>query len=191
MKRPLFRWYLPCLLGRVLPSISLLLLALGGCGSEPGPSDANNGQSHRSESEAQFAESRGAGSGSGDGVSEAGGTVAPTDESGRDVTNNLTPQQREAAIARATAIAERGDLASAAEALTRLLIVDPDDVEVLFRLAGVQAAQGQFAEAIETLDEISPDHPEAGVPSLGQSADLSLQLGRYRDAERRYRKILQ
>ena len=44
--------------------------------------------------------------------------------------------------------------------------------------------------AIDLLGAIPADHPQAGFPAVGQSADWCLQLGRYDDAEERYRQLL-
>lgn len=70
-------------------------------------------------------------------------------------------------------------------------MVDPDDVEVLFRLAGIIAGRGDLSAAVDLLDAIPTGHAEAGIPALGQSADWCTKLERYGDAERRYRKILE
>ena len=79
-----------------------------------------------------------------------------------------------------------------AEALLRSqLLVDPNDVEVLFRLASVSAEIGNLEEGLKFLDLIPPDDPEAGLPALGQAADWCVQLEKYEEAERRYRKILE
>jgi tetratricopeptide (TPR) repeat protein len=99
-------------------------------------------------------------------------------------------QDRESQLARAEELAERGQYAEAATLLKRVLVANPQDAEVLFLLANLSAAQGDLAEAITVLDGISPDHPEAGIPSLGQSADWCLELKRYDEAERRYREVL-
>lgn len=86
---------------------------------------------------------------------------------------------------------ERGDWDAAARRLKSLLLVDPQDVEVIFRLAAVTAMRGNLPEAVELLDSIPADHAEAGVPSRGQAADWCLQLQRYDDAERRYLEVLE
>ncbi|MCM2369982.1 FG-GAP-like repeat-containing protein [Aporhodopirellula aestuarii] len=95
------------------------------------------------------------------------------------------------AIATADQLAAEGDLAGASKSLQSWLLVKPNDVEVLFRLANVRAASGQLNQAIELLDEIPEGHPEAGLPALGQSADWCFHLQRYDEAERRYRKVIE
>lgn len=85
---------------------------------------------------------------------------------------------------------ERGELAKAADKLRGLLITNPTDVEVLFTLATLEAARGDLVAGIELLDGIPPDHPEAGLPAIGQAADWCMEMGRYNDAETRYREVL-
>ncbi len=84
-----------------------------------------------------------------------------------------------------------GQLSAAAATLQRVLLVDPGDAEGLFRLANVQAAMGDLASAVTLLDSIPADHPEAGMPALGQSADWCMQLQRFDEAERRYKDVLE
>ena len=71
-----------------------------------------------------------------------------------------------------------------------MLVKNPTDVEVIFRLAMVTGNQGNLEAAIDLLAAIPPDHPQAGFPAVGQSADWCLQLGRYDEAEERYRRLL-
>ncbi|MEO1526128.1 MAG: FG-GAP-like repeat-containing protein, partial [Planctomycetota bacterium] len=116
---------------------------------------------------------------------EATAVEEPASES--DLTEPLT---RDEIITASESFMEDGKLEQAEERLQSLLVVDPDDVEVIFRLANIRAGKGDLAGAVELLDSIPFDHPEAGFPALGQSADWCLQLRRYDDAERRYRRIL-
>ena len=142
--------------------------SIAGCGSNSSPSTIDPPQASEQQSEQENSLDQGA--------------AANTQLTG--------PQDRDSKIALAMTSAERGQLDDAASRLKELLLVDPTDVEVLFHLANVEAARGNLAEAIETLRSIPEDHPEAALPSLGQSADWCLQLERYDDAERRYRSIL-
>ena len=97
---------------------------------------------------------------------------------------------RDRAIEQAQKQIAGGDLAAAAKTLRQVLLVQPDDAETLFRLSHVESGLGNFEEACALLEAIPPEHPEAGLPSLGRSADLCLQLGRYQDAEQRYKRIV-
>ncbi|MFG0286572.1 MAG: FG-GAP-like repeat-containing protein [Rhodopirellula sp. JB044] len=99
-------------------------------------------------------------------------------------------QRRAVAIATAERLVGESNFAGASESLQNWLLIEPDDVEVLFRLASVRAADGSFETAIELLDSIPRDHPEAGLPALGQSADWCFRLQRYDEAEHRYREII-
>ncbi len=74
--------------------------------------------------------------------------------------------------------------------LQRILLSDPTDAEVLFRMANAQASLGELAIAVELLEAIPEDHPQAGLAALGQAADWSMQLQRFDDAERLYRQVL-
>ncbi|MCG8653613.1 MAG: FG-GAP-like repeat-containing protein [Pirellulales bacterium] len=97
---------------------------------------------------------------------------------------------REGVIAQADALVSQARFSEAADLLTNLLIVDPEDVEVIFRMATVAAAEGNLAAGIELLNKIPEEHPEAGLAAQGQAADWCFSLHRYDEAESRYRKIL-
>ncbi len=97
---------------------------------------------------------------------------------------------RDQEIAAAESLEQNGKLAQAAASLQQILLTDPDDVEVLFRLASVEAAQGKLGDAVALLESIPEDHPEAGLPALGQAADWCMKLKRYDDAEAKYQKVV-
>ncbi|EMI57530.1 FG-GAP-like repeat-containing protein [Rhodopirellula sallentina] len=99
-------------------------------------------------------------------------------------------EQRSVAIVNAEKLMAEGDFAKASESLQNWLVIEPDDHEVLFRLANVHAAGGNLERAIELLGDIPRDHPEAGLPALGQSADWCVRLQRYDEAEQRYRELI-
>lgn len=100
------------------------------------------------------------------------------------------PLSREQEISSADQALKKGDIQEAIAALQRVLVADPSDVEVLFRLGTIQAQTGNLAAAVALLDSIPDDHPQAGLPSLGQSADWCLQLNRFDEAEKRYLKVI-
>ena len=58
-------------------------------------------------------------------------------------------------------------LDSAIACLRTLLVRDPEDVEVIFRLAGSSEC-GLLEEAVDLLDSIPEDHPEAGLAALAE-----------------------
>jgi tetratricopeptide (TPR) repeat protein len=100
------------------------------------------------------------------------------------------PFDRDREIGKAEDLLQDGKQAEAAAALQRVLLVNPTDVEVLFRLARVRAEMGDLAAAVEFLDSIPENHPEAGLPAIGQAADWCMALERYDEAEARYQKVL-
>nr|WP_161501348.1 FG-GAP-like repeat-containing protein [Rhodopirellula sp. SM50] len=101
------------------------------------------------------------------------------------------PAPRESQLDQADQLTEAGQLDEATVVLKRLLVADPEDVEVIYRLALVKANEDDLPAAIEFLESIPEDHPEAGLPALGQAADWSFQIGQYADAERKYSRLLE
>ena len=83
-----------------------------------------------------------------------------------------------------------GNLSAAEATLKTALVSNPDDVEIIFRLATTVAESGSLGDAIDYMSEIPEDHPEAGLPALGQSADWCFSLGRYDEAEAKYHRII-
>lgn len=97
---------------------------------------------------------------------------------------------REKTLQAADSLLKAGQTQQGIAELQRILLSDPTDAEVLFRMANAQASQGELAIAVEMLGSIPEDHPEAGLAALGQAADWSMQLQRFEDAERLYRQVL-
>ncbi|OUW83775.1 MAG: hypothetical protein CBD74_05200 [Saprospirales bacterium TMED214] len=97
---------------------------------------------------------------------------------------------RDASITKVEDLLGKGKLEEASERLRSMLVKDPNDVELVFRLATVTGLLGNLESAIDLLGTIPADHPQAGFPAVGQSADWCLQLGRYDGAEERYRQLL-
>ena len=157
-------------------SLVLVLVFLAGCGSRDEPSPQRQTQQsaapQRSSSDPANTE-------------PSASSTAPVE------VEPPQPKDRDREIDIVEQLMERGDLEDASSRLKGLLLVDPNDVEVIFRLAGITAMRGDLPEAVELLDAIPDDHPEAGIPALGQSADWCLQLERYDDSQRRYRRVLE
>ncbi|QDT10301.1 FG-GAP-like repeat-containing protein [Planctomycetes bacterium K23_9] len=101
------------------------------------------------------------------------------------------PDNRVRVILRANELQEANKLSESYDELKTLLICDPADAEVLFRMATLANAMGETANAIELLGAVPADHPDAGLAALGQSADWCMMLHRYDDAEARYEQILE
>ena len=99
--------------------------------------------------------------------------------------------ERVSAMEKSQVLVDRGDYRGAATVLNELLLIDPSDVEVLFRLAQVESAAGNLSKSVEILSEIPEDHPQAGLAALGQSADWCVTLERYDEAEQLYKKVLE
>ena len=123
-------------------------------------------------------------------------TKAPSDQSSpsqepKDSTGDADKAfDVEAELNQAVALAKAGELNAASKALQRVLLIEPDNAEVLFRLAQIRYQLGDPTNAVELLDSIPLDHPDAGLAALGQSADWCMEMERYEDAEERYQRVL-
>ena len=115
------------------------------------------------------------------------GTTESDDAAGE----TAAPFDRDASIKAAETLARSGKLDEANEALQRILLANPEDYEVVFRMARLQADAGDLQAAVELLDSIPADAPGAGLPALGQAADWYLALEQYDEAESRYLKVLE
>lgn len=100
------------------------------------------------------------------------------------------PIDAEAVIQRAGSLIEQSRYEEAEQLLMPLLLVQTNQSGGLFLLAQVKAGQGKIDNAIETLEEISPDDRALGLSALGQAADWLIQSERYGDAEAKLRQIL-
>lgn len=150
--------------------VALLFLALPGCGrNSQKQEDANRP--------------------SGSSVKDVAGDDVTGQDQKRGVVEPITPT-RQQVLQQAGDLASKGDFESALPLLQRLLLVNPDDVEVLFQTALMHAGCGSLSEAIDCLEGIPEDHPEAGIPALGQSADWCLKLNDFDGAIDRYERIL-
>ena len=97
---------------------------------------------------------------------------------------------RDSLIVKAEQAMESGNSDEAERLLKLALVTNPNDAEIIFRLATTIALSGQLAAAIDYMEAIPADHPDAGLPALGQTADWCFQLKRYSEAESKYRQIL-
>ena len=113
-----------------------------------------------------------------------------TSPSNTTTASELANTSRNAAIEKSLQLVNAGDYAGATALLNSLLLKDPTDVEVLFHLANANARKGDLNRAIELLGDIPADHPQAGLPALGQSAAWCVTLERYDNAETLYRNLL-
>ena len=113
-----------------------------------------------------------------------GGGAVPEDLTRRE------SEDQELSVAEASQLINQGRLEAASRLLTRLLVIRPNDVQVIFLSARLSAQKGNLPQAISLLGEIPQDHPEAGLPALGQAAEWCFMLERYQEAEENYRKLL-
>jgi len=104
--------------------------------------------------------------------------------------NNTASLNREETLEEVSRLAAAGEFRSALPLLQQLLLINPNDVAVLFQTGLMHAGCGELAEAIDCLSGIPEDHPEAGIPALGQAADWCVQLKQFDEAMDRYERIL-
>ena len=164
-------------------SLVLLLVSLLGCGSDRGPSSSPTAEESPATEKHPATEKDAA----------ALRTTSPQQAQRRssDEPAARPDMDRDQEIEAADQLMMQDDLLAAEAKFKALLVRDPRDAEVIFRLATLVAGRGDLPEAIELLDSIPVDHPDAGLPALGQSADWCFEAKMYREAERRYQRILQ
>lgn len=85
----------------------------------------------------------------------------------------------------------RSDYEQADAAIRSMLSGDPNNATLLFMSARSAHDQGRLDEAIESLKLIPPDHPEAGFPAMGQTADWLLEANRLLEAEAAFDAMLE
>ncbi|NND99759.1 MAG: tetratricopeptide repeat protein [Pirellulaceae bacterium] len=169
---------------RVATATALIFVAsvLSGCGSSQSPTSKNPTEIETVEQS----------------TSQQPGDASTARQS--DVTTEPKPEpatvvppvasDRDTKIARADQLAGQGKFSEAGDIYQSVLLSAPDDVEALFRLANVYAAIGNLEQAIEIIEEIPEDHPQAGLPALGQSADWYARLGNYDQSQKNFEKVL-
>ncbi len=117
-------------------------------------------------------------------ASEASQSFRPQDaETGSIADSNL--------LARANEALREGRFDEVLSFSRRALLAQPGDVQWVFLTARAQASMGDLRAAIESLSSIPNDHPEAGLPALGMSADWLRELGENDQAIERYERILE
>ena len=82
-------------------------------------------------------------------------------------------------------------LVDAMSVLRTYFVSGGNDPDAHFLFAKIQAARGDLASAVETLDQPVITESKAALPALGQSAEWLIELNRPLEAEKRFRKILQ
>ncbi len=123
----------------------------------------------------------------------------PDREKPRDVNPQPTPTglatssitQPQLTISELSLLITQGEYAKADIAIRSMLSADPNNASLLFMAARSAYGQGKLSEAIESLGLIPPDHPEAGLPAMGQAADWLLEANQIAAAETMFRKMLE
>lgn len=69
--------------------------------------------------------------------------------------------------------------------------IAPSDPTSVFLMARVLGRRNRFPEAIQMLDKLALTTPDARLPVLGQTAQWMVQFGMWKDAEQRFRLLLQ
>ena len=112
----------------------------------------------------------------------------PTEKLGN--VDDIPTLERDETLDEVSRLAAAGKFESALPLLQQLLLIDPNDAAVLFQMGIMHAGCGELAEAIDCLAGIPENHPEAGIPALGQAADWCVQLQQFDRAIDRYERIL-
>lgn len=87
-------------------------------------------------------------------------------------------------------LVEEARYAEAEELNRSLLLMSPDSPALLFLAARIAHGKGEDDVAISYLQTIPPDHPDAGLPALGQLADWLQEAGRMEEAEAKYKEMI-
>jgi len=102
----------------------------------------------------------------------------------------IDPEDGADQLARAADALQNGRFDEVLSLSRAALISQPGKVQWVFLAARAKASLGDQQAAIEILSTIPTDHPEAGLPALGMTADLLTALGMYDQAVDHYRKLL-
>jgi tetratricopeptide (TPR) repeat protein len=84
---------------------------------------------------------------------------------------------------------ETGSTDEAWQVAQQVLLQAPKDTKALYVAAKVMHKRGKIAEAINLLDQIPAQVPNAGLMAAGQAGEWALELGDVRQAERRFRAM--
>jgi tetratricopeptide (TPR) repeat protein len=84
-----------------------------------------------------------------------------------------------------------GDVESAYEHARAVMVVAPQDPQVVFLMARVLGSRQRFPEAIRMLDRLAESTPETRLPALGQTAEWMVLHGDWVGAEKRYRTLVE
>ena len=100
------------------------------------------------------------------------------------------PTDRATLIAQVDRLLAADRVSDAEKILRQRLVQDPEDYEVLFRLANLAVAQGDYDAGIDLLAAIPSEDPQAGLAALGTAADWCVEAKRFDEAIAHYEEIL-
>lgn len=86
---------------------------------------------------------------------------------------------------------QAGNIQAAGRAIRQAVSIQPDDPQIVFTMAIVLGQEHRFPEAVMVLDKLSQEVPETRLPALGQTAEWLVIQGKWKEAELRFRKVLQ
>ncbi len=86
---------------------------------------------------------------------------------------------------------DAGEFEKAEQGLRRRLALDPTDPPLLFLAARCSHGRGALDDALEYLELIPEDHPQAGLAAQGQAADWLMDAGRLPEAEARFENMIE
>jgi tetratricopeptide (TPR) repeat protein len=86
---------------------------------------------------------------------------------------------------------QAGDVDAASKLARAAILAAPDDPQSIFLMARAFAARNRYSEAIKLLDDMADRVPSSRLPVLGQTAEWLVLQGQYREAEQRYRTLLE
>ena len=155
----------------------LVTVVFAGCGSDR---KTNNEQAGSSETSPAVPEDR-----------DKPREPAQSDAAGNDADEEPTPKSRPELLAEINRQINAQQYDVAKSGLRELLLRDPQDYESLVRLANLHATERDYETAIDLVAAVPVDHPDAGLPALGLSADWCFEAQRFDDAEQRYRQVLE
>ena len=115
-------------------------------------------------------------------------TLEPATEPSEAATESTADVPSDPVVLRDLAIEslDSGELDIAFDLARRAKRADPENPETIFLHARVLAARNRFAEAIQILDDLAEDVPDARLPVLGQTAEWLVIQGDWGEAESRY-----
>lgn len=86
---------------------------------------------------------------------------------------------------------QAGNIRVAGQTIRQAVLMEPNDPQIVFTMAMVLGQEHRFPEAVLMLDKLSRDVPETRLPALGQTAEWLVIQGDWKEAESRFREVLE